>query len=125
MAYNDSTMIKEPSNTTNDIRDGEGVQTKGPALVLGASGAQGRCVLEGLADRGYSPIYGGMRDTSSSAARYARDAIGSEMLVVDLSDAASVHRALVDSGATSIFLVTTTDTPTVHVTNQMETAEED
>mmetsp|Transcript_4585 Transcript_4585/g.6785 ORF Transcript_4585/g.6785 Transcript_4585/m.6785 type:complete len:724 (+) Transcript_4585:92-2263(+) len=84
---------------------------KGPALVLGASGDQGRAVIQGLLASGkYSPVFGATRDVSSSGAIEAAN-MGAIMLKLDLDAPETIEKALLETKATYIFLVTTTDLP--------------
>ena len=85
--------------------------SKGPALVLGASGEQGQAVIEGLIASGkYSPVYGATRDVSSSGAIEASN-MGAILLQLDLDKPETVEKALLETQAKYIFLVTTTDLP--------------
>lgn len=79
-----------------------------PALVFGASGEQGRAVIEGLVERGYEPVYGFTRETSD---RYLTDALGATLFTGDIQNPDHVRRALVETKAQAIFLVTTTELP--------------
>lgn len=84
---------------------------KGPALVLGASGDQGRAVIQGLLASGkYSPVFGATRDVSSSGAIEAAN-MGAIMLKLDLDAPETIEKALLETKAPYIFLVTTTDLP--------------
>ena len=85
---------------------------RGPALVFGASGAQGRAVIEGLTEHGYGPIYGATRDIKTCDARYAQDVLDVTLVQLDLTDVQALEKVLLETRATSIFLVTTTDMPT-------------
>ena len=88
------------------------VPDQGPALVFGASGPQGRAVIEGLQEHGYGPLYGATRDVHSPDARYAQDVLDVTLLQVDMADVRALEKVLAETQATSIFLVTTTDMPT-------------
>lgn len=87
------------------------VPDRGPALVFGAAGPQGRAVIEGLQEHGYGPLYGATRDVHSPDARYAQDVLDVTLLQVDLADVRALEKVLAETQATSIFLVTTTDMP--------------
>jgi hypothetical protein len=89
----------------------------GPALVFGASGEQGRAVLEGLLDHGiHSPIYGFTSHTDNKEdTQYLTDALGCILLKGDISNPNDVRNALTSTNATAIFLVTTTDFATADV----------
>jgi nucleoside-diphosphate-sugar epimerase len=83
---------------------------KGPALVFGASGEQGRAVVEGFLEAGYAPVYGFTRKAQD--ATYLTDALGATLLTGDLQNPDHVRRALLETQAQAIFLVTTTEMPT-------------
>ena len=102
--------------------------TKGPALVFGASGEQGRAVVEGMVDAGYQPVYAFARfdndnytettrspttsPTKNAAARtYLTDALGATLLTGDLQNPDDVLEALQTTKAKAIFFVTTTELP--------------
>mmetsp|Transcript_4794 Transcript_4794/g.10658 ORF Transcript_4794/g.10658 Transcript_4794/m.10658 type:complete len:784 (-) Transcript_4794:145-2496(-) len=100
-----------------EIGDDEEMQTidlpdRGPALVFGASCAQGRAVIEGLTEHGYGPIYGATRDIKTCDARYAQDVLDVTLVQLDLTDVQALEKVLSETRATSIFLVSTTDMPT-------------
>jgi hypothetical protein len=82
-----------------------------PALVFGASGAQGRAVIEGFVDAGYSPVYGFTSNSNAIdyADQYLSDALGCILLQGDLSNPKDVEQALRSTKAQAIFIVTTTD----------------
>lgn len=83
--------------------------SKGPSLVFGASGEQGRVVVEGLVDTGYSPVYAFTRLKHDT---YLTDAIGAKLITGDLENPDDVRIALRQTGAQTIYLVTTTALPT-------------
>jgi len=83
--------------------------SKGPALVFGASGEQGRAVAEGLLDAGYAPVYGFTRSTVDP---YLTDALGVTLLQGDLQNPDDLRTAFLTTRAAAIFLVTTTEMPT-------------
>ena len=88
---------------------------KPPALVFGASGEQGRAVVEGMLDAGYLPVYAFSRSetipSSSAAKTYLTDALGATLVPGDLENPDDVLKALLTTKAQAIFLVTTTDLP--------------
>ena len=81
------------------------------ALVFGASGEQGRAVIEGLVLRSdlYSPVYAFSRETTDT---YLTDALGVNLITGNIANPDDVEKALRTSGTNYIFLVTTTDLPT-------------
>jgi NAD(P)-dependent dehydrogenase (short-subunit alcohol dehydrogenase family) len=85
--------------------------TSKPALVFGASGEQGRAVIEGFVDAGYSPVYGFTSNSNAPeyADQYLSDALGCILLQGDLSNPKDVEQALSSTKAQAIFVVTTTD----------------
>jgi NAD(P)-dependent dehydrogenase (short-subunit alcohol dehydrogenase family) len=82
-----------------------------PALVFGASGEQGRAVIEGFVDAGYNPIYGFTSNSNAEeyADQYLSDALGCILLQGDISNPKDVEQALRSTKAQAIFVVTTTD----------------
>jgi nucleoside-diphosphate-sugar epimerase len=82
---------------------------KGPALVFGASGEEGRAAVEGLGEAGYRPVYAFTRE---GADVYLTDGLGATLWTGDLQNPDHVRSALADTGAAAIFLVTTTELPT-------------
>jgi NmrA-like family len=81
--------------------------------VLGANGEQGRAVVEGLVDSGaYDPVYAFTRETDSEALHYLSDGLGATVRHGDIQNPDHVTKALRETGATAIFLVTTTELPT-------------
>jgi len=94
-----------------------------PALVFGASGEQGRAVMEGLVETGYNPVYGFTRlqdddgggpaskTANKASAQYLQDALGCTLWKGDLANPDDVARALKETKAQAIFFVTTTDLP--------------
>ena len=83
-----------------------------PALVFGASGEQGRAVMEGLADLGYTPVYGFTRLHDKEEEIYLRDGLGGKVLKGDVANPEDVRKALLETKAEAIFFVTTTELPT-------------
>ncbi len=82
-----------------------------PALVFGASGEQGRAVLEGFVDAGYSPVYGFTSDSETLQDPYLSDALQCVILEGSLGNPADVRKALTSTKAQTIFLTTTTQMP--------------
>jgi hypothetical protein len=82
-------------------------KSKGPALVFGVSGEQGRMAVKGFLDYGYSPVYG--------VTRHPRDGTeeleGAEISLGNVASAQDVERILLETKAQAIFLVTTTEMP--------------
>lgn len=87
--------------------------TNKPALVFGASGEQGRAVIEGLVEAGYRPVYGFTRSVESTSAEltYLKDALGCQLYQGDIANPVDVENALRQTEATAIFLTTTTELP--------------
>lgn len=85
-----------------------------PALVFGASGEQGRAVIEGLLESGYSPVYGFTRSLEENPVEltYLKDALGCELWKGDVINPDDVSKALLQTKAQAIFFVTTTELPT-------------
>ena len=82
-----------------------------PALVFGASGEQGRAVLEGYVDAGYSPVYGFTSNSDTVQDQYLSDALQCVILEGRLGNPVDVKKALVSTKAQTIFLTTTTEMP--------------
>ncbi|CAB9496847.1 NmrA-like family domain-containing protein 1 [Seminavis robusta] len=83
------------------------------ALVFGASGEQGRAVMEGLVDHGFSKVYGFTRlQENREDVRYLQDALGCLLIQGDIANIEEVEKALKETRADCIFLVTTTELPT-------------
>lgn len=96
------------STQTSLAKDGQN-EGKGCALVFGASGEQGRAVVEGLLEHGgYSPVYAFTRETSDV---YLTDGLNATLLTGDIKNPISVRDALINTKAQAIFLVTTTELP--------------
>jgi nucleoside-diphosphate-sugar epimerase len=76
-------------------------------LVFGASGEQGRAVVEGMTDHNYS-TYGFTRETTDA---YLTDALGATLYTGDIQNPDHVLKALLETKAQCIFLVTTTELP--------------
>jgi nucleoside-diphosphate-sugar epimerase len=82
------------------------------ALVFGASGEQGRAVMEGLVDHAYDRVYGFTRLVENPEdTRYLQDALGCTLVQGDIANGDDVRKALAETKATRIFLVTTTELP--------------
>lgn len=103
-----------------------------PALVVGANSEQGRAVVEGLVDAGYSPVYALIpppppaavdhdgappptplppKDGDRSGGCYLRDGLGATVLYGDLQNPHDVTAALTEAAAPAIFVVTSTALP--------------
>jgi len=83
--------------------------TKPSALVFGASGEQGRAVIEGLVERGqYEPVYAFTRTTKDL---YLTDGLGATLWTGDVENPDDVLRALSETKASAVFLTTTTELP--------------
>ena len=90
--------------------DGSKVTGRRPALVFGASGEQGRAVVEGMMEAGcFSPVYCFTRTEHDT---YLTDALGGTLVTGDIQNAAHVRKVLSETKARFIFLVTTTELPT-------------
>ena len=118
-------MFKQIANKYRLVEDIENrastlnVDQKKVALVFGASGEQGRAVMDGLMFHSeiYGKIYGVTRNVT-----YAEDLLAQHklkdhvkgrvfFLEADLAKKESIERVLEETRADSIFLVTTTDLP--------------
>ena len=86
-------------DTTND-------DSKGPALVFGASGIQGRAVIRGFVENGYSPVYGVSRQADESLVIH-----GATLVAGDFGSVSDIERILSETRAQAIFVVTTTELP--------------
>lgn len=84
---------------------------RGAALVFGASGEQGRAVLEGFVDAGFSPVYGFSSDPDTISDQYLSDALQCILLEGRINDPADVRKALESTKAQAIFLTTTYEMP--------------
>jgi hypothetical protein len=82
-----------------------------PALVFGASGEQGRAVLEGFVDAGYSPVYAFSSNPDTISDQYLSDALQCILLDGKISNPDDVAKALRSTKAQAIFLVTATEMP--------------
>lgn len=82
------------------------------ALVFGASGEQGRAVVEGLQDYGeYETVYAFTREKLNGNL-YLTDGLNATVIIGDIQNPDDVRMALLETKANAIFLVTTTDLPT-------------
>jgi hypothetical protein len=108
IAYYQQTTKRKMEERTTGTSSSSSPSSK-PALVFGASGEQGRSVLEGFVDAGYSPVYGVTRDAETSSDPYLSDALGCILLPGDIGDPTHVKQALSSTKAQAIFLVTTTE----------------
>ena len=79
--------------------------SKGPALVFGASGEQGKAVIKGFVESAYSPVYGVSRNADESIQE------GATLWVGNVGSVQDVERILKETKAQAIFLVTTTELP--------------
>ena len=85
--------------------------TTSPALIFGISGDQGREVARGLiAAGGYGQIFG-VTSSLDHVADPQSIPNGVQLMQVDLGKKAEVKKVLLETKATAIFLVTTTDLP--------------
>lgn len=89
---------------TDDTAMRDETKSKGPALVFGVSGEQGRVAAKGFLDFGYSPVYGVTRTKPPQLE-------GAELILGDVSSVQDVERILLETKAQAIFLVTTTEMP--------------
>ncbi|GKY92180.1 NmrA-like domain-containing protein 1 [Mayamaea pseudoterrestris] len=76
-------------------------------LVFGASGEQGRAVVEGMTDSNVT-TFGFTRETHDA---YLTDALGATLYTGDVQNPDDVLQALLTTKATCIFFVTTTELP--------------
>ena len=88
------------------------------ALVFGASGEQGRAVLDGLLLHAhYGKIYGATRNITNAEKLLAKHKQQEHikgrvnLIEADLAREESIEKVLMETKAESIFLVTTTDMP--------------
>jgi hypothetical protein len=84
-------------------------KSKGPALVFGVSGEQGRMAVRGFINYGYSPVYGVTRQHRDGP----QDLEGADMEIClgNVASVQDVERILLETKAQAIFLVTTTEMP--------------
>src|SRR5512146_3177675 len=92
--------------------------TKGPVLVIGATGQQGRAATGELLQRGWE-VRAFVRDLESPAAAKLRDA-GANLIEGDLDEPASVRAAM--TGAYGVFMMLTPMSG-VHITTEGIAAE--
>ncbi|MFI6959464.1 NmrA/HSCARG family protein [Nocardia sp. NPDC050408] len=93
--------------------------SKGPVLVIGATGQQGRATTGQLLERGWE-VHAFVRDLTSPAASALRES-GANLIEGDLDDTASVRAAM--DGTYGIFLMLTMMTG-VHITAEGIAAEQ-
>ena len=110
------------TTTTSSAAAAAASKHQQPALVFGASGEQGRAVIEGFVDAGYSPVYGFTSNSNAVeyADQYLSDAIGCVLLQGDISNPHDVEQALTTTKAQAIFVVTTTDLAAANINNTGE-----
>ncbi|KAG7367461.1 NmrA family protein [Nitzschia inconspicua] len=84
-----------------------------PALVFGASGEQGRAVLEGFVDAGYHPVFAFTSNRETVDDKYLTDALQCVVLEGNIDNPVDVASALRTTKAQAIFLTTTTNMPVV------------
>ena len=89
---------------TEDAVIADETKSKGPALVFGISGEQGRVAVKGFLDFGYFPVYGVTRTKPPQLE-------GAELILGDVGSVQDVERILLETKAQAIFLVTTTEMP--------------
>eukprot|EP00934_Nitzschia_sp_Nitz4_P008358 Nitzschia sp. Nitz4//scaffold7_size249615//98186//100242//NITZ4_001167-RA/size249615-augustus-gene-0.7-mRNA-1//1//CDS//3329558412//8348//frame0 len=82
-----------------------------PVLVFGISGEQGRSVVEGFVEAGYSPVYGFTSSSDTLKDPYLADALDCVVLEGSLGVRKDVQDALLSTKAQTIFLTTTTELP--------------
>lgn len=82
-------------------------ESKGPALVFGVSGEQGRMAVKGFLDYGYSPVYGVTRQLRDETQALE----GADICLGNVASVQDVERILLQTRAQAIFLVTTTEMP--------------
>uniref|UniRef100_A0A6T7GCQ3 NmrA-like domain-containing protein n=1 Tax=Attheya septentrionalis TaxID=420275 RepID=A0A6T7GCQ3_9STRA len=98
------------SSSTHEIAGADLSESRGVALVFGASTENGQAAIEGLLDAGYFPVYGVTRDVTCVGAVEASNR-GCILMEADLAKPESVAHALTETKAEFVFLVTTTDFP--------------
>jgi hypothetical protein len=98
------TTIKRNKNMTANMDTSDG-DSKGPALVFGASGTQGKAVIRGFVENGNFPVYGVSRQADESLFT------GATLLQGDFGSVSDIGRILSETHAQAIFVVTTTELP--------------
>jgi nucleoside-diphosphate-sugar epimerase len=98
------TTIKRNKNMTANMDTSDG-DSKGPALVFGASGTQGKAVIRGFVENGKFPVYGVSRQADESLFT------GATLLQGDFGSVSDIERILSETHAQAIFVVTTTELP--------------
>ena len=96
-----------------------------PALIFGASGEQGRSVLEAFINAGYSPIYGFTSKREPVQDQYLADALQCIILEGQLGNPEEVRKALLVTRAQTIFLTTTTEMPVREAAGCYKSAEDE
>jgi hypothetical protein len=99
--------MSNDDNNTNGIKK----MNQKAALVFGASGEQGRAVLGGFVDAGFSPVYGFSSDPDTINDQYLSDALQCILLEGKISNPTDVRKALETTKAQAIFLTTTYEMP--------------
>lgn len=94
------------NSTNNSLSDSSSLPI---CLVFGASGEQGRAVVEGLLNAGYPEVFAFTRTPTDS---YLTVALGATLYTGDIQNPSDVLEALLNTKAQCIFLVTTTELPT-------------
>jgi hypothetical protein len=111
---NSNSKNNNDNNTKIEYRTMDEITTNSrPALVFGASGEQGRAVLEAFVDAGYSPVYGFSSNHKTVQDQYLSDALQCIILDGALGNTEDVRKALMRTKAQTIFLTTTTEVPVV------------
>ncbi|KAL7566265.1 hypothetical protein ACA910_011325 [Epithemia clementina (nom. ined.)] len=81
-----------------------------PALVFGSESEEGRAVLEGLIEAGFDPVYAFISKASpTSDTTYLTDGLGAKVKFGDVENRDDVRKALQETLAQAIYLITTTD----------------
>ena len=96
-----------------------------PVLIFGASGEQGRSVLEAYSVAGYSPIYGFTSKREPVQDQYLTEALQCIILEGQLGNPEDVRKALLATRAQTIFLTTTTEMPVLEAAGCYKSAEEE
>ena len=114
-----TTTTTTTSKTTIDRSERGNV----PALVFGTSGEEGRAVLEGLIEAGFQPVYAFTQQTSDT---YLTDGLGAQLQIGNIENREDVRKALVETAAQAIYLITTTDlVPSDNAPNKPATSFDD
>jgi len=119
-AAGDGVGSSSSSTIPGSVRPGAPSPPTSAALVFGASGEQGRAVVEGLIERGpYDPVYAFTREGHDL---YLTDGLGARLYTGDIENPDHVRSALSETGARCIFLVTTTELSQYAADNSPSTA---